>query len=224
MVLKSKVITAVAAAAAGLLSATAHADLVYSSSGTTTSSGTGVALSSTNFSHYTYPSTVPTGVTVYNDDLTATLGGSVTYTYLGAEAGYQNKFATTTPTTLFTTPGTAGTFVACTTACTSSSFTVTAGKLPFEFITGAPTPVTVSNVPALGSAGGNGPSEPDYYVYLQSPDVAYLYLNDAGAGSDRDYNDMIIRVNFTPVPEPSTYALLFSGLAMFGWLARRRVR
>jgi hypothetical protein len=44
----------------------------------------------------------------------------------------------------------------------------------------------------------------------------------AGSVSDRDYNDILISVQ--AVPEPSTYALMATGLAGMGMLARRRRR
>jgi hypothetical protein len=40
-----------------------------------------------------------------------------------------------------------------------------------------------------------------------------------------DYNDMVVKIeSITPVPEPETYAMLIAGLALMGFVARRRQR
>lgn len=47
----------------------------------------------------------------------------------------------------------------------------------------------------------------------------------SGSTSDRDYNDMVFLfqgVSVTPVPEPETYAMMLSGVALLGLAARRR--
>ncbi|WP_221033067.1 autotransporter-associated beta strand repeat-containing protein [Actomonas aquatica] len=48
--------------------------------------------------------------------------------------------------------------------------------------------------------------------------------NDIGILSDGPLADNLLLVNFTPVPEPSTYALFGLGLAIVGWHAWRRRR
>lgn len=48
-----------------------------------------------------------------------------------------------------------------------------------------------------------------------------LFFDDSGKG--QDYNDFVAEVTFTAaVPEPSTYALMFAGLGVVGFIARRR--
>jgi len=39
---------------------------------------------------------------------------------------------------------------------------------------------------------------------------------------DGDYDDLVIGVRVTAVPEPETYALMFAGLGAIGFIARRR--
>ncbi len=59
-------------------------------------------------------------------------------------------------------------------------------------------------------------SQRDWVIGFE--DVAY-------AQADKDYNDMVIRVeSVVAIPEPETYAMLLAGLAVMGFVARRRQR
>ena len=48
-----------------------------------------------------------------------------------------------------------------------------------------------------------------------------LGYNDSFRG-DTDFDDMVVRLSVSPVPEPSTYALMLAGLGVLGFVARRR--
>ena len=50
-----------------------------------------------------------------------------------------------------------------------------------------------------------------------------LGFND-GLRVDSDYDDMVVGLKVTAVPEPESYALMLAGLAAVGFVSRRRAR
>jgi len=47
-------------------------------------------------------------------------------------------------------------------------------------------------------------------------------LNDTAGPGLRDYDDMVIGITITAIPEPGTYAMMLAGLGAVGFMARRR--
>ncbi len=142
--------------------------------------------------------------------LTADFAGTVTYSFIGKEAGYFNEFKG------------AGAGVINSAGGADIVDTVGAGPLTFSFATLAP-------ADALGSVS-NGTvftltSNPSFAIFKGAAGSGFQYVlgfNDSGYGNDSDFDDLVIGVNFTPVPEPGTYALILAGLAAVGFVARRR--
>ena len=140
----------------------------------------------------------------------AITGGSadVTYTFLGKEGGFLNGF--------FNSGGSTPLILNTDVVGSSSVQAGVSGLLDFSFSTFGTT--TVANGGALFD------EEPTFAIF-DGADSGYKWIvgySDAGAGKDRDYDDMVIGVN-AAIPEPQTYALLLAGLAAVGFVARRRL-
>jgi PEP-CTERM motif len=139
--------------------------------------------------------------------LTADGASKVTYSFIGKEAGFTNEFRG------------AGAGLIDSTGGADIVDLVGPGALSFSFGT----------VGEAGSAS-NGMvfslvSNPSFAIFKGASGSGYQYVlgfNDIGAGNDSDFDDLVIGVNFTPVPEPGTYALILAGLAAVGFVARRR--
>jgi hypothetical protein len=155
--------------------------------------------------------------------LSATTSGTVTYTYLGSEAGWLNgagvsgtnysNFLNSTAQYHGKTPSVVG---------ASFSAGTTAGVLDFGFRTSVPASSSILN-------GGTYTAASDAsFVILAGKTVnnvlydKILAYNDPYAGTP-DYNDLVVGVKFTAaVPEPETYALLLAGLGLIGAAVKRR--
>ena len=150
----------------------------------------------------------------------STTAGVLTVTFLGFEAQDTD--------TLFKTG-----FGTLTNKTATPDFTSLSGIVPattFDFtFTDTATGATVGN----GGLGG-GLGMFDSYMVLGTGTgagfVPYtkngLYdlvigFNDA-LEVDGDYDDLVIGVRVTAVPEPETYALMLAGLGVIGFIARRR--
>jgi hypothetical protein len=156
--------------------------------------------------------------------LVAPGSGTVTYTYLGSEAGYTNYFQTNGVTD-FTNHGVTSLYSSITQTVT------TPGVLDFSFatqdplysvsnqlppVTGSPTYGTDQGVFGIAQGGQvNGKTYQEFLIY-----------NDPVNGGDHDYNDMVVGVNFTrstsPVPEPKVYGMMLVGLGLMGFMVRRK--
>ena len=80
---------------------------------------------------------------------------------------------------------------------------------------------------------GNASLNPDNFIHAAYDITSSQSLNvgfeDIYLGGDRDYNDMVFSLtnvtvgpSVAPVPEPETYGLLAAGLALIGFVARRK--
>jgi hypothetical protein len=79
-------------------------------------------------------------------------------------------------------------------------------------------PGTFASYVVLGTFDAAGAFSP----YTQGGKFDYvLGFNDSWI-YDTDYNDLVIGINVTPVPEPETYAMLLAGLGIMGFVAGRR--
>jgi hypothetical protein len=76
----------------------------------------------------------------------------------------------------------------------------------------------------LDRHGSHGDQEDVFWNGVGKGHLGELCGPDSGAGDGLlcGFSDDHADVIFTPVPEPSTYALMFAGLAAVGFMARRR--
>lgn len=129
---------------------------------------------------------------------------SVTYTLVGFEAGYNNAFVSGFEQ-LSNKVGNVSQL-----GSNLSFSSIASGPLDFGFLTNG-----------LGALWGNGSSKIGLMLSADRQS-ALLLFNDAFA--DNDFDDMVIRVSISAVPEPETLAMLLSGLGVVMVAVRRRAR
>ncbi|MBU0621556.1 MAG: PEP-CTERM sorting domain-containing protein [Gammaproteobacteria bacterium] len=140
----------------------------------------------------------------------ATGSGIFTATYLGNESGYVDKFSLGFGD---------GRLLESNVVGTSISMGIDAGTVDFSF----------SDTEGLGHKFRNGDAQFDAFGFAimagqtnQYGSFDYILgFNDLYAG-DTDYDDFVVGINFAPVPEPQTYAMILAGLGLLGVSFRRR--
>ena len=162
--------------------------------------------------------------------LATTVNGTVTYTFLGSEAGFTNTAGTsTTSYTSFMNQNAVYFGLAPTPVGTSVAVTTGVGQLDFGFRTIYPASYsgTVTNGISYNSSATSS-----FIIFAGGTikGVKYDYIlgyNDPFKGTP-DYNDMVIGVNFvSAVPEPKDYALFLTGLlcvALAIYARRKRLK
>jgi len=175
--------------------------------------------------------------------------GSVTVEFFGGEAAFNDAFqwAGVTPAG-FQHTGVPPTLYAPSLAAPLAVFSTSiagSGVLPFNFIvnglvggaTGGPVngsnPLNTPGLPpnffvACSQPGGGIPAAVD--PPAAAPPIPcngpiYVFLDDNGASNDDDHDDYFVRITVTDgpptVPEPTSFALIGSGLLALGFAARK---
>ena len=164
-------------------------------------------------------STSPSGIQL-------TGAGRLVYTYIGKEAGSTNRFKSSTNSNIFITADhddSSGTFsaTAAATATTAETWEIvqdSAGYLDFSFQGLA----TCCNLNPGTFTNGVGPSYAGLSLAValfNNNKTAYLMFGD-GFG-DHDFDDMVVKVEVSPVPVPAAFWLFGTALIGFVGMSRR---
>jgi PEP-CTERM motif len=130
--------------------------------------------------------------------------GNLTFSLVGYEAGYNNAFTTggqRLDNRLGSMPLLGNSF---------SFASLAAAPLDFSFLSNG-----------MGALFGNGSSSTGV-IMSNDGQEALLVFNDTYF--DGDFDDMVVRVSISAVPEPETFAMLIGGLGLVAAAVRRRKR
>lgn len=157
--------------------------------------------------------------------LATDIAGTITFSYLGQESGYLNKFFLTVgPTQSLLESNPIGSSI--------SAFVGSIGPISFGFeenfaentggyaVNGGNWDIRTSiGLVGTNMAVSSGGAAGTY-------DFVLGYNDSAGASTLGDWDDFVVGVRFAPVvsavPEPEAYAMIGLGLAVLGWLGRRK--
>ncbi len=144
--------------------------------------------------------------------------GTITFTYLGQESGYADQFNLTINGLSLTESNSVGDSISASVTSLGAigfSFADNMGGLAINggtWSTGTSIGLIGQNLTvASGGAAGN-------YAFVLG------YNDSAGSATLGDWDDYVVGVNFAtaPIPEPEIYAMMGVGLALMGWVGRRR--
>lgn len=143
---------------------------------------------------------------------------SITFTYIGSEAGNTNYSANIGGTIFLNKPFGSETATAVNTSVTFLQ--TAAGLIDFSFGTYRPN----SAVGTIANDGGASRDVSTYsigYKLFNNNTSAYVYFDDIAA-TDRDFDDLVMRIDVAPVPVPAAGFLLLGALGGLAALRRRK--
>ena len=103
------------------------------------------------------------------------------------------------------------------------------GEQLLGFVTNVASGPLAARFTSDGHGNMHTPGTPNFGFFLPTStagdfesDVIWVGYDDQITGPDDDYDDFILRLAVTPVPEPATWAMMISGFGLVGAAARRR--
>jgi len=160
-----------------------------------------------------------TGIASTGASLILNSDATITFSLLGTESGFSDRFVTISAPNLSYTENTS--------FQNDFNAPITIGNAFFSAgsLAGLLNFSAVGGLPATVGQTGFGIYVPTGTSSGQSLDTFYIAYDDQPTNPDRDYDDMIIRAVVHPaVPEPATWAMMLMGFAGIGVAIRRQPR